>query len=118
MNVGQLLAHTAAAHPDRPAISWRGSTVDYATFDRLAQSFARWLESVGAAPNGRVVLFLDNRPDLLVAMFGTFRGRLGGAAGQRPADRRASWRFLVEDGDASGGHHRRGPRRRRPPRRW
>jgi acyl-CoA synthetase (AMP-forming)/AMP-acid ligase II len=73
MNVANLLRLSARSFPDHPAISWRGATLNYAEFDRKSAAFGEWLTSVGAAPAGRVLLFLDNCPDLLVAMFGAFR---------------------------------------------
>ena len=63
-------------------------------------AFAEWLESVGAAPSGRVVLYLDNCPDLLVAMFGTFcAGSAVVPANARLTDEELA--FLVDDGEAS-----------------
>ncbi len=73
MNVANLLRQSARSFPDRPAVSWRGTTMTYADLDRRSARFADWLRWAGAAPAGRVVLFLDNRPELLVAMFGAFR---------------------------------------------
>ena len=73
MNVAHLLRHAAMCHPERPAITYGGTTIDYRTFDERVSSFAAWLRTTGAAPSGRVVLYLDNHPDFLVAMFGTFR---------------------------------------------
>ena len=71
VNIGHLLRYAATCFPDRPAITWRGSTLDYRGFDARSAVFAEWLASIGAAPGARVVLYLDNCPDLLVAMFGT-----------------------------------------------
>ncbi len=72
MNVANFLRLTARSFPGHPAISWRGTTIGYDEFDCRSAAFAQWLISIGAAP-GRVVLYLDNRPELLIAMFGTFR---------------------------------------------
>ena len=87
-------------HPDRPAITSGGNTIDYRTFDDRVSSFAGWLQASGAAPAGRVVLFLDNHPDFLVAMFGTFRaGSAVLPANSRLTDEELA--FLVDDGDAA-----------------
>jgi long-chain acyl-CoA synthetase len=99
VNVGYLLRHSAVCFPDRPAISWRGTTLDYRAFDARAAMFAEWLSSVGAAPGERVVLYLDNCPDLLVAMFGTFRA----GSTVLPSNARLTEEelgFLVADGEA------------------
>jgi acyl-CoA synthetase (AMP-forming)/AMP-acid ligase II len=73
MNVARLLSESARSFPDRPAISWRGTTLTYGQLEAQAAAFAGWLASVGAGPGGRVLLYLDNCPEMLVAMFGTFR---------------------------------------------
>ena len=85
--------------PDRPATSWRGSTIDYRELDARAARFAEWLSSVGAAPGQRVVLYLENCPDLLVAMFGSFRA----GSTVLPSNARLTEEelaFLVDDGEA------------------
>src|SRR3954454_18301044 len=99
LNIGYLLRQAATCFPDRPAITWRGSTLDYRAFDARSAVFAEWLASVGAAPAERVVLFLDNCPDLLVAMFGTFRaGSTVLPSNSRLTDQELA--FLVQDGEA------------------
>jgi len=99
MNIASFLTQSALCFPERPAITWRGTTVDYRTFDRRSAAFAEWLRDTGAAPSGRVVLYLDNRPDLLVVMFGTFRaGSAVLPANSRLTEEELS--FLVSDGSA------------------
>jgi acyl-CoA synthetase (AMP-forming)/AMP-acid ligase II len=100
MNIAHFLRHAAMCFPDSPAITWRGATIDYRTFNDRASLFAGWLHDCGAAPAGRVVLYLDNHPDLLTAMFGTFRA--GSAV--LPTNSRLTEEeltFLVEDGEAA-----------------
>src|SRR5918994_1755940 len=99
VNVGHLLRHSAMCFPARPAITWRGATIDYRSFDARSAVFAEWLASVGAAPAERVVLYLDNCPDLLVAMFGTYRA----GSSVLPTNSRLTEQelaFLVADGEA------------------
>ena len=99
VNIGYLLRHSAMCFPERPAITWRGATLDYRTFDARAAVFAEWLASIGAAPGERVVLYLDNCPDLLVAMFGTYRaGSTVLPSNSRLTDQELA--FLVADGEA------------------
>jgi acyl-CoA synthetase (AMP-forming)/AMP-acid ligase II len=100
MNIAHLLRHTAMCFPDRPAITWRATTIDYRTFDERVSAFAGWLQSTSAAPSGRVVQYLDNHPDLLAAMFGTFRaGSAVLPTNSRLTDEELA--FLIEDGDAA-----------------
>ena len=99
MNIAHFLRQSAIFFPERPALTWRGTTMSYRTFDQRASGFARWIDSLEFARDKRVVLFLDNCPDLLVAMFGTFMA--GGAV--LPANSRLTLdelQFLVSDGDA------------------
>jgi long-chain acyl-CoA synthetase len=99
VNVGHLLRHSAMCFPARPAITWRGATIDYRSFDARSAVFAEWLASVGAAPAERVVLYLDNCPDLLVAMFGTYRaGSTVLPTNSRLTEQELA--FLVADGEA------------------
>ena len=100
MNIAHFLRHAAMCFPDRPAISWRGTTIDYRSFDDRVSAFAGWLTSFDAAPSGRVVLYLDNHPDLLTAMFGAFRaGSAVLPTNSRLTDEELA--FLVDDGDAA-----------------
>ena len=99
MNVALLLAHAAQSFPNRPALQWRGETLDYATFQARSAAFAAWLAEVGVASQQRVVLFLDNQPELLIAMFGTFHA--GGTV--VPCNSRLTvdeLSFMVQDCDA------------------
>lgn len=99
VNIGYLLRHAATCYPDRPAITWRGATLDYRGFDSRSAVFAEWLVAIGAAPGERVVLYLDNCPDLLVAMFGTYRaGSAVLPSNARLTDQELA--FLVDDGEA------------------
>ena len=100
MNIAHFLRQSAICFPDRPAISWRGSTIDYRTFDRRSSAFATWLNRGRHGSRRRVVLFLDNRPELLIVMFGVFQA--GGAV--LPANSRLTddeLRFIIEDGEAT-----------------
>src|SRR5690606_12084525 len=93
------LSQAAMWFPGRPAITWRGTTIDHRTFDVRAAAFAEWLRGAGGAPGERVVLYLDNCPELLVAMFGTFRaGSTVLPTNSRLTD--AELAFLIEDGTA------------------
>ena len=100
MNVAHLLRHAAQCFADRPAITWRDVSIDYRTLDRRTAAFAEWLLANGGAPDQRVVLYLDNRPELLETMFGTFRA--GSAV--LPTNSRLTedeLAFLVADGEAT-----------------
>ena len=73
MNLAGLLRHAATCFPERPAVTWRDTTIDYAELERRAATTDGWLRSVGAGRDTRVALFMDNRLEYLVAMFATWR---------------------------------------------
>ena len=73
MNLAGLLRHAAMCFPERPAVTWRDTTIDYAELERRAATMDGWLRSVGAGRDMCFVLFMDNRLEYLVAMFATWR---------------------------------------------
>lgn len=77
MNVGSLVDRAARHFPGRPAVTWRDRTLSYAAFSRQVTALDAWFRSRGVGRGSRVVLFMDNRPELLVALFAGFRS--GGA---------------------------------------
>ena len=73
MNVVSLLRHAADCFPGRPAVTWRDTTIDYAELDRRVAMMDGWLRSVDVRRDTRVLLFMDNRLEYVVAMFATWR---------------------------------------------
>ncbi|MER7706690.1 amino acid adenylation domain-containing protein [Kitasatospora sp. NPDC097605] len=72
-----LLAATARAHPDRPALESEGRTVDYRELDERANGLARRLRALGVGPDDRVAVCLEQSPELAVALVGVLKA--GGA---------------------------------------
>jgi acyl-CoA synthetase (AMP-forming)/AMP-acid ligase II len=72
VNIATFLHESSRCFGARPAVTWRNETLSYSALSDRATRFAQWLGSMGFAPGERVVLFLDNRPELLIAMFGTW----------------------------------------------
>jgi long-chain acyl-CoA synthetase len=68
-----LLTNAARRHPERPAISWGECRVDYATLDRRTDALAAALAALGVAPGDRIAVLMRNRPEMLEAMFATFK---------------------------------------------
>jgi amino acid adenylation domain-containing protein len=73
--IDRLVARTAAAHPDRPAVvdASGGTTLDYRGLVEQAEALAERLRSAGVEPGDRVVLVLDRSPLLVVAMLACLR---------------------------------------------
>ncbi|KJY31083.1 condensation domain-containing protein, partial [Streptomyces sp. NRRL S-495] len=72
-----LLAATARAHPDRPALEAEGRTVSYRELDERATGLARRLRALGVGPDDRVAVCLEQSPELAVALLGVLKA--GGA---------------------------------------
>ncbi|WP_380281982.1 amino acid adenylation domain-containing protein [Kitasatospora purpeofusca] len=72
-----LLADTARAHPDRPALEFEGRTVDYRELDERATGLARRLRALGVGPDDRVAVCLEQSPELAVALVAVLKA--GGA---------------------------------------
>ena len=72
-NLASLLANAARSFPDRPAVTWGSETITYRQLDARVVALDRWLRSRGVGRDTRVAVYMDNRPDFLAAMFGTWR---------------------------------------------
>ncbi|MBK7261971.1 MAG: AMP-binding protein [Rubrivivax sp.] len=71
MNLALWLYRNALAQGSRPAVALGCETVyDYAAFAHAACGFADWARQQGLQAGDRVGLFMDNRPDYLVAWWG------------------------------------------------
>jgi long-chain acyl-CoA synthetase len=70
LNLATLLADSAARHPRRPALVAGEKTLDYATVDAFARTFAAVLDHLGVGPGEHVALLLPNVPQFTVAYFG------------------------------------------------
>ena len=75
MNTAHWLDRAAKRWPAAPALLLGAETVaDYAAFNARAGGFARWLvEEAGVVPGDRVVLFMKNSPEYLIALFGIWK---------------------------------------------
>src|SRR5215469_14434420 len=73
MDLGQMLAQTAARNPDKPAIIFNDQTTTYAEFDRRANQVANALIARGILPGDRVALYIQNIPLFMEAYFGILK---------------------------------------------
>jgi long-chain acyl-CoA synthetase len=74
VNVGAFLTKAARLHPAKTAVADGGIRLRYDEMNARAAAFAAGLALRGYAPGDRVVLFMPNRADYLVALFGLFKG--------------------------------------------
>jgi long-chain acyl-CoA synthetase len=67
------LSETVRAHPDRPAIIFKGGRMSYAELEAESDAFAAALVASGLATGDRVALCLPNCPQFLIAEFGAWK---------------------------------------------
>ncbi|GGV28857.1 hypothetical protein GCM10010245_46900 [Streptomyces spectabilis] len=68
LTVPQVFEATAAAHPDRPAVTSDAVTVDYARLNAAANRLARLLRAHGARPGRTLAVALPRSTDLVVTI--------------------------------------------------
>lgn len=69
-SLAALFRDSAARHPQRPALAWRGGTMTYAELDRLSDRLAAGLALAGARPGEVVGLALERGPQAITAILG------------------------------------------------
>ncbi|MFL5601077.1 MAG: AMP-binding protein [Gemmatimonadaceae bacterium] len=67
------LREAATKWPRRPALLFKGATVDYARLHAESDAFAAALASIGVASGDRVAICLPNCPQFLIAEFGIWK---------------------------------------------
>lgn len=73
MNLGQMLAQTAAQNPDKTAIIFHDQRTSYRDFDERANQVANGLIQLGVQPGDRVALYIHNLPIFMEAYYGILR---------------------------------------------
>jgi long-chain acyl-CoA synthetase len=67
------VAEAARARPGHPAVLFKGSTLSYASLDRLSNACAAALSALGVARGDRVALLLPNCPQFFIAELGAWK---------------------------------------------
>ena len=100
-NVYANLATRAAQHPDRIAVDYYGTRVSYAELKRDADALAGFLQRrCGVAKGDRVLLYLQNCPQFVVAYYAVLRADAV-VVPVNPMNRTEELRHYVEDAQAS-----------------
>lgn len=99
MLLGQLLEESARARPDKTALVCGELRMSYAELDARANRLAQALLARGVAPGERVALCLENSPEAVEALFGTWKT---GAAALlvNPGTKHDKLGFLLADSGA------------------
>lgn len=73
MNLATFLTQTARRLPDHPGIIWGSQRWSWAEIEAQAAALAAGLAALGVAKGERVLLHSKNCPEMIVAMYATFR---------------------------------------------
>ncbi len=71
--LGYNLEVSARRWPDKPVCRFLGRTMSYAELHQQAEALAGWLQAQGVQKGDRVLVFLQNSPQYLVAAYAIFR---------------------------------------------
>ncbi|GDY38293.1 long-chain fatty acid--CoA ligase [Acidovorax sp. NB1] len=93
------LATNARRYPDKPALVFFGSTVTYAQLAAGAERVAARLAALGVQRGDRVVLCMQNCPQLLMAHFGILRANAV-VVPVNPMNRAEELKHYITDPDA------------------
>lgn len=101
MNISNWLLRQAQVHGDRPALFLgRECLADYGQFHAEASAVAGWLETQGLRQGDRVALFMKNRPEFLVLLYGIWMaGAVAVPINAKLHGREAAW--ILGDADAA-----------------
>lgn len=91
---------SAARYPDRVAVHFYGTTLTYAQLKREVDAMAGFLQQrCGVAAGDRVVLYLQNSPQFIIALYAAFRANAV-AVPVNPMNLREELRHIVADSGA------------------
>jgi fatty-acyl-CoA synthase len=91
---------TAARYPNKDAIRFFGANLTYTELKRQADAIAGWLQRVAnVAPGDRVLLYMQNSPQHVVATYGILRAQ-GVVVPVNPMNRAEELRHYITDAGA------------------
>jgi fatty-acyl-CoA synthase len=64
---------SALRYPDKAAIVYYGTEISYREFNQAAQALAGYLQHLGVKKGDRVLLFMQNSPQWMIAYYGIMR---------------------------------------------
>lgn len=72
-SIGALLEQQAERLPNQLAVRYEDQSLTYAQFNAAANRYAHYLSSQGVAGGDTVAIFMENRPDVLMAVAGVVK---------------------------------------------
>lgn len=70
---GEMLWESAQRFPEHTAVIFQGQHLSYRELDGLASSFANALANLGVRKGDRVALYMTNRPEYIISIYGIAR---------------------------------------------
>lgn len=67
------LEESAARYPEKPALIFFDNTIRFRELKDQAERIAGWLQQHGVASHDRVVIYMQNCPQFIIAAYGVFR---------------------------------------------
>ncbi len=98
-SVWHNLAVSALRYPDKPATVFFGSVLTYRQLMQQAERLAAWLQAQGVQRGDRVLLMMQNCPQLLVAHYAILRADAV-VVPVNPMNRAEELRHYIQDADA------------------
>ncbi|NIZ11456.1 AMP-binding protein [Pseudooceanicola sp. HF7] len=95
-NVALNLQEAAAANPDQVAIRFHGYQLSYGAFHDQVERLAGWLQAHGVEKGDRVLLFMQNAPQYMIAYYAILRADAA-VVPVNPMNRGAEMEHLVQD---------------------
>ncbi|GIX48830.1 MAG: long-chain-fatty-acid--CoA ligase [Candidatus Tectimicrobiota bacterium] len=97
---GEMLWESAQRFPEKIAVVFQGQKISYRELDSLANSCANALANLGVKKQDRVALYMTNRPEYIISVFGI--ARLGAVfTPMNPTYKEAEIEHHLNDSEAS-----------------
>ncbi len=73
ITLSEVLARTAAKHPDKTALIFLDVKITYKQLNDMVNSFANALIDMGVKPGDKVAMLMPNMPQIVIASYGAWR---------------------------------------------
>ena len=73
ITLAEALTRSAGQFPERPALLFQGTTVNFQQLDDMVSRFAAALVALGVKPGDKIALLLPNLVQMVVAIYGALR---------------------------------------------
>lgn len=71
--VHEWLSRSARLHPQKAGLIFKDATFTYAELENTSNSIARFLIEKGVMRGDRIIIFMDNCPEAIIALFGILK---------------------------------------------